>query len=134
MTISPSTNADLASSEITLPTPRGGDFAFHFAAEYFDRGWSVIPLAGKRPVLASWREFQTERASLDQVREWFGESCANVGIVTGRLSELVVVDCDRPEDAEYWRHKFPKSPLAVQTGGGGAHFYAPPSGPQPGFR
>jgi hypothetical protein len=122
MITSSAINTNLVSGEVKLPT-RGGDFAFHFAAEYYDRGWSVIPLTGKRPALSSWRAYQTERASLNQVREWFGESCFNVGIVTGRLSELVVVDCDRPEDAVYWREMFPETPLGVQTGGGGAHFY-----------
>lgn len=122
MNMSPPTSPNLVSVEITLPTQRG-DFAFHFAADYYDRGWNVIPLTGKRPALTSWREFQSERASLNQVREWFAKSSANVGIVTGRLSELVVVDCDRPEDAEYWRRRFPMTPLAVQTGGGGSHFY-----------
>lgn len=122
MKILPAINTDLSSGEVTLTTP-ARNFSYHFAAEYFDRGWSVIPLTGKRPALSSWREFQTKRASLDQVREWFGESSANMGIVTGRLSELVVVDCDSAKDAEYWRQTFPKTPLAVRTGGGGTHFY-----------
>jgi hypothetical protein len=40
------TNTNLGAGEVTLPA-RGGYFAFHFAAEYFDRGCSVIPLVGK---------------------------------------------------------------------------------------
>lgn len=46
-----------------------------------------------------------------------------MGIVTGKLSGLVVVDCDTPEDAAYWQNRFPSSPLSVQTGGGGLHVY-----------
>lgn len=116
-------NTNLGSAEVKLPA-REGDFAFHLASEYFDRGWGVIPLSGKRPALSSWLRFQTERASLNELREWFrGESQANIGIVTGKLSGLVVVDCDTPEDAQYWREQFPETPLSVRTGGGGAHFY-----------
>lgn len=100
-------------------------YLFHFAAEYVDRGWCVIPLHGKRPALPSWKEYQEHRPTLRQVREWFGDkSCQfNIGIVTGRVSDLVVVDCDTPADAEFWMANYPASPLMVATGGGGMHFY-----------
>ena len=47
----------------------------------------------------------------------------NVGIVTGRVSGLVVVDLDTREDAAYWLESYPKSPLMVRTGRGGLHIY-----------
>jgi len=99
------------------------DFVFNSACEYIDHGWSVLPLHGKRPALTSWREYQSARASVNQLREWFVDASLNVGVVTGRISELVVVDCDRIEDATFWREQFPKTPLAVRTGRGGSHFY-----------
>lgn len=97
--------------------------SFHFAAEYFDRGWSVLPLSGKRPAISSWLEYQERRAGLSELRRWFKSGRANVGVVTGTLSGLVVVDCDTPEDANFWKASFPLSPLAVLTGRGGSHFY-----------
>lgn len=99
---------------------------FHFAAEYVDRGWSVIPLCGKQPAIASWLEYRSRRPTYDELQTWFGQSHGqdhNVGIITGRLSELVVIDCDRPEAIESWRQAAPSSPLVVRTGGGGAHIY-----------
>jgi hypothetical protein len=96
---------------------------YHFATEYCERGWSVIPLAGKRPTLASWKEYQSRRATEDELRAWFGDKSANVGIITGRISGLVVVDCDSPADAEWWLKTYPQSPLIVHTGGGGVHIY-----------
>jgi hypothetical protein len=98
-------------------------FTFHFAEEYRDRGWSVIPLDGKRPALASWRRFQTRRAGLNELRAWFETGTANIGVVTGAISGLVVVDCDTPEDALFWKTKHPATPLEVVTGRGGRHFY-----------
>lgn len=98
-----------------------GGFAFHCAAEYFDRGWSILPLRGKHPAVPSWRKYQAKRAALDELRNWFHDSKSNVGIVTGRVSGLVVVDCDTSDDARFWKEQFPQTPLAVWTGGGGSH-------------
>ena len=109
-------------SEGRLPPVEQGR-SFHLAAEYFDRGWSVIPLRGKRPAVPSWLEYQKRRAGFPELRRWFKSTSINVGIVTGKLSGLVVVDCDTPEDARFWKESFPKTPLAVVTGREGSHFY-----------
>lgn len=109
-------------SDSRLPTVERG-FAFHFAAEYFDRGWSVLPLVGKRPAVSTWRKFQQKRVGLDQLRKWFQDGETNVGVITGRVSGLVVVDCDTCDDSQFWKQQFPQTPLAVQTGGGGCHYY-----------
>lgn len=92
--------------------------------EYLTRGWSVIPLLGKLPAVP-WKEFQTRRATPEEVESWFSSATkpTGVGIVTGKLSGLVVVDCDTPEAAKFWQASFPSSPLSVSTGGGGVHVY-----------
>ncbi|MEZ6103871.1 MAG: bifunctional DNA primase/polymerase [Pirellulaceae bacterium] len=99
----------------------------HFAFEYFDRGWSIIPLVGKRPPKNfGWKRFQTERATLDDVKRWFTPSCdgfTNIGIVTGAVSGITVVDCDTPNDTKWWRENYPATPLASRTGRGGAHLF-----------
>lgn len=96
------------------------------ARSYLGRGWSVIPLVGKQPSLKSWKEFQGRRPGDAELTRWFGGSDrlhpTGIGIVTGRASNLVVVDCDAPADAAYWEAEFP-SPLAVESGGGGVHYY-----------
>lgn len=96
------------------------------AHDYLGRGWSIIPLVGKLPALRSWKEFQSRRPTAGEVANWFNSnlrSPTGLGIVTGRLSGLVVVDCDTIDDAYYWKANFPGTPLAVETGGGGIHFY-----------
>lgn len=101
-------------------------FRFHFASEFRDRGWSCIPLRGKKPALESWKEFQARRPTLGEVAAWFGQATKqqhNVGIVTGRVSGLAVIDCDSASDMAYWLDNFPASPLMVQTGTGGLHIY-----------
>lgn len=103
------------------------------AGEYLARGWSVIPLSGKLP-LVSWKEFQSRRPSLIELTTWFAAEerpPTGLGIVTGRISGLVVVDCDSRQDAEFWSSEHGSSPFIVDTGGGGVHFYyAMPEGAQ----
>jgi hypothetical protein len=66
------------------------------ALGYADLGWSVLPLRAKskRPLVA-WRALQERRAGREEIAGWFRRWCdANVGIVTGTISRLVVLDID----------------------------------------
>lgn len=101
------------------------------ALAYAARGWSVIPIAPreKRP-LVSWREFQQRATTPDEIGHWFRHwPDANVGIVTGRVSGLVVVDVDRRhggvESVAAAEADFGALPVTVEaaTGGGGRHLY-----------
>ncbi|MBA3874293.1 MAG: bifunctional DNA primase/polymerase [Anaerolineae bacterium] len=71
------------------------------AEAYSALGYSVIPLLGDRDLsrpkvpAIPWGGFQTYRASLNDYKQWFTESgFAGLGIVTGRISQLVVLDFD----------------------------------------
>lgn len=95
------------------------------AGEYLARGWPIIPLSGKLP-LVPWKEFQSRLPTSIEVESWFLEGKqppSGLGIVTGKLARLVVVDCDSIEDAAFWQEHFLSSPLVVVTGGCGVHFY-----------
>lgn len=66
------------------------------AIGYCSRGWGVLQLArgDKRP-LGPWKQFQDEPASPDEVRGWFEQSPdSNVGVLTGTVSGLAVIDID----------------------------------------
>ena len=70
------------------------------AIEYLEYGWSVIPIRRdtKRPCVR-WKEYQERLASDQEVDEWFDHwPDAQLALVTGQLSGVVVVDCDN-EDA-----------------------------------
>lgn len=95
------------------------------ALGYAEWGWSVIPVGrNKRPLLA-WKAFQTQRADAGQIRAWWRQfPHANIGVITGRISGLVVVDVER----EGVDQPFSET-AATATGGGGRHyFYAAPQG------
>lgn len=93
------------------------------------RGMSVIPLKGdKRPYIASWKEYQEKRASQAEIKEWWAKwPSANIGIITGKISNITVVDFDieRKNGAivkQADRSFFPATTI-VQTGSGGFHYY-----------
>lgn len=68
------------------------------ALEYCSFSWCVIPIYahGKEP-LVPWKGYQSGHATVKQVRAWWtGWPDANVGIVTGAISNLVVLDVDGP--------------------------------------
>ena len=77
--------------------PVGGvlDQARRLVAE----GFSVIPIAGKIPAVA-WKGYQSRRATDSELVRWFGESGSEIGIVTGELSGVTVIDCDSQEARE----------------------------------
>ncbi len=85
-------------------------------------GFSVIPLSGKKPT-TKWTEYQRRKPTEEELEEWFlkGDN-HNVGIVTGKISGIVVVDFDTEKALEVAQeHNFPETPI-VKTGRG-YHFY-----------
>lgn len=85
-------------------------------------GFSIIPIRkDKKPLLASWKKYQTERASEAQIRAWWAQwPDANIGIVTGAISGILVVDVDVHKGAD--PKPFPKT-YTVKTGNGGLQLY-----------
>ena len=72
------------------------------AKEYFKRGWSVLPLKpdDKRPALATWKELQKKRWGIAEINDWWGQNPTHgVGIVTGKISGISVIDIDDPDVA-----------------------------------
>lgn len=101
------------------------------AQRYLERGWCVLPLRGrnKRPLIV-WEHLQSARPSSEQIADWFNRwPDANVGIVTGEISNLVVLDIDPKHggDASIERleRQFGPLPATIEatTGGGGRHLY-----------
>lgn len=134
-----------------------------YALYYARLGWSVVPAhrfvrlpdgralcscksglacisKGKHPALPEWKQYQTERASEDQIRAWFTGrySDYSVGIITGAVSGIFVVDVDEGQgkpgaetlsDLQMINGDLPHTVTAM-TGGGGRHllFRHPGSG------
>lgn len=97
------------------------------ALEYLDRGWAVIPISPdtKKP-LVKWGHYIDNNVmpTEEEVCEWFEKwPDANVALLTGEMTGLVVVDCDN-EDAVNEARKLglTSTPVSVRTKKGW-HFY-----------
>lgn len=90
--------------------------------ELAKHGLSVIPLdpCSKKPSI-DWKKYQAQKPSDHENCQWFGPAFAdrNIGIVTGAVSGIVVLDIDKPDKFNVW--DLPKTPTAKT--GKGYHYY-----------
>lgn len=98
------------------------------ALELRRSGFSVIPIqpGGKRP-LVPWAEYQSRAPTEEEIHQWWQKyPNANVGIVTGMVSGVVVIDLDPDKGGnENGAKIYEQAPtdLIVKTGRGGYHLY-----------
>ncbi len=99
-----------------------------WALYYRSIGWSPFPVGGDKAPLVDWKLYQTEKASEEQINQWWGRYPeANIGIATGKVSGIVAIDVERNGDFTC----YPQT-ITSQTGGGGQHFiYQWPGHPVP---
>jgi hypothetical protein len=93
-----------------------------YARYYVEKlGWSVIPLKphGKTPALPSWKEFQNRKPTSDELLKWFDNgSQNNLGVVTGTISGLEVLDFDSEEAVNFAEENGLLQGPLVRTGRG----------------
>jgi hypothetical protein len=93
------------------------------ALEYCNRELSVIPVGKDKTPLILWKEFQERRATREEIIEWWKKyPDANVGIVTGKISNLLVIDCDSKETIDFFTNNYTGETPCVKTPRG-QHFY-----------
>lgn len=110
------------------------------ALKLLQLGFSVIPLGeisrdknNKKVIIYPypWKKYQTEKATESEVKSW---KAPNIGIVTGEVSGLLVLDCDeyKPSfDKELMRSfRLPITPVQETAGGGKQYFFRLPRGVQ----
>ena len=99
--------------------------------EYIDSGWSILPVKPdeKRPYMTNWLQYTRTRPGKQLVSNWFNNlSGAGVGLVTGKISGVVVLDVENwcPTPVDELLKKYPTNMIA-RSGGGGVHlFYSYP--------
>lgn len=85
--------------------------------ERFD--FSVIPISESKIPAIKWSEYQDRKATFSELADM---PFYNLGIVTGEISGIVVVDCDSREAANRFWKEVSKT-TAVVTSKRGHHFY-----------
>lgn len=87
------------------------------------QNWSVFPVGRNKKPLIEWKEYQTRKPTLEELKQWNRQfPNANIGLVTGEISGVIVVDIDPRHNAD---DKDFKDIVTVKskTGGGGEHYF-----------
>jgi hypothetical protein len=104
---------------------------FAAACSYVARGWSVIPVWGdQQPDRAKvaavpWNTYQHRRPTATELRTWFvHRGYGGLAVVTGRVSQLVVLDFDDVDLYAQFQEQYPDlvATYTVQTRRG-CHLY-----------
>lgn len=108
------------------------------ALKYEALGFSPIPLGsitkdalGKKIIQypKTWKQYQTIRATPDEIKAWH---CINLGIATGKISGLLVLDTDSYKegyDSEFVKSlQIPITPVQETASGGKQYFFKIPEG------
>lgn len=94
------------------------------ALKYKALGFSLLPVrrVDKKP-LVPWQEFQKRLPTEEEVARWWQRwPAANVAIITGKVSGVVVLDVDGPEgEASLRGRQVPPTPTVLT--GKGRHLY-----------
>lgn len=101
------------------------------ALGYAERGWHVFPCYSRSKKPATPNGFKDATRDFDEIaRQWTTENAFNIGIATGAVSNLVVVDIDpKSGGPESWRQLRSELGLtdlttySVTTGTLGTHYY-----------
>lgn len=93
------------------------------ALQYQKIGLSVIPVSQKKMPLISWKEYQDRHATEDEIKKWWTDyPNANVGIVTGKISGIAVLDCDSQDAISAFLAQYKGETPAAKTPRG-MHYY-----------
>lgn len=97
------------------------------ALKYHKMGWDVVPVRNDKKPLIKWKDYQQRQSTVEEITEWFSLwRDANIAILTGLISGIVVVDIDNPEGLERLSAKINQEDLNTlksRTGRGGIHLF-----------
>ncbi|HOJ16274.1 MAG TPA: bifunctional DNA primase/polymerase [Caldisericia bacterium] len=113
-----------------------------YALKYLKKGFSIIPVKGnfysngtniedrskdsKAPLIA-WTEYQNRLPTEVEVKSWWTKyPLANIAVITGKVSNLVVVDFDSDEAVRWARENNLLETLCVETARGLHAYYRYP--------
>lgn len=100
---------------------------FQSALEYSEKYYfSVIPIKPDKKPYIQWQPYQKKKATAAEIRQWWTKwPNAMIGIVTGEVSGIFVVDCDTQAGFDEVQKLLPESLVYPQarTPRGGWHLY-----------
>lgn len=99
--------------------------SFKEQAQYYlnKMGWNIILVGKNKKPFDDWKEYQTKKVTPERLKTWFIlHPEANIAVITGKISNLTVVDIDPRHDGSYEPFKDIQT-IKSKTGGGGYHIF-----------
>jgi len=94
------------------------------ALNYIKQGISIVPIPlGKKAPIIEWKEYQSRIATEEEVTAWFKDEDKNIGIVTGKVSGITVVDVDLNKGGNSSLSTLGIASLTTAISGHGLHLY-----------
>ena len=97
-----------------------------WAQWYLSKGFCVIPVGFDKKPRIAWKEYQSRKSTNEELAKWWGEwPESNIGLVTGAISDLFVIDLDTQDAVKQVNDMLPDTAIipTVQTPRGGRHLY-----------
>lgn len=113
-------NPENSSAQVTPETLQSSALA------YTAQGFSVIPCRPDKKPYLPWTEFQQRGATAEEIKSWWRQwPKAMIGICTGEISGIFVIDCDTREGYEAIQKLLPDALLLpiARTPRGGWHLW-----------
>ncbi len=89
---------------------------------YQSRGLSIIPVGANKKALIDWKEYQSRIATIEEINQWWTKfPNANIALVTGKISGVVVLDLDKKYGRTSKEFQIPPT-VSARSGNGGEHF------------
>ncbi len=71
------------------------DYIHGIINNYLENGYSLIPVDKEKRPCVFWKKYQYKRATVNDILKWHIQfETLNIGIVTGYISQLAVIDVD----------------------------------------
>ncbi len=100
----------------------------------FEQEFSVIPVNFQKKPTIDWKGFQTRKPTEQELKNWFETpKYPGIGIVTGHISNIVVIDIDDKDQIDQIKPYIPeKAPIVLTPTKKGYHVYLRhPGAPMP---
>lgn len=99
---------------------------FATAKWFIEHGYSIIPIRANKKSFVKWKEYQERIATHEEIKLWWTQwPEANIALVTGKISGIIVIDIDSQEGYDNLNEFLPDSfvtPMST-TPNNGWHYF-----------